>query len=301
MQHKLPYLFAAIVVFCLWLSGRPRLAEPTIIDRDSLRRDTVLVAVDTTRPRLVLPAPKIISETPIPPPTASFAIEKGRAYSYISLVDSSAIDPRRPQVQPAPPLSGGFPEVQRIICLGTSMIGDSAVFRLSNNARIGNLRARLAPREIAAFQRTMAIAYLDSTSGGIIREISQNSALTYRADTIDGRYADFTATLWDFYGRWMLHLSDDFSYVRDEQPPLAGLIRISLTVEGRDTVDERECFVARLTRGAPDRDGFEKIYWVDVAERVTVQASHESFLLKLIIPSSDSTDTLLEGSRHRQN
>jgi len=291
-----PLKFAAVTAFFIWRCGLPGSAFPVDIDGDSLRMDTVRIVIDTTHPPISVPPPEIVSESIIPPATASFGVKRNRVYTYISSIDSAAIDQDHPLESTTPPLSGGFPEVQRIVCQSVSADGDSTIFQLVNNARIRNVQARLAPRNIPAFQRFMATARVDSASGRVLREFSQISSRPNQVDTLVEKYSDFVSTLWDFYGRWMLHLSDEFSYVRDEQVPLAGLRRISLTVAGRETIDERECFVVQLTRGQPGREGTRRTYWVDVVDRVTVKVAFEAFVFELIVPSKDTTETSTKDS-----
>ena len=145
MLRTSPLKFAAVTAFFIWRCGWPGSAFPVDIDSDSLRMDTVRIVIDTTHPPITIPPPEIVSESGIPPATASFGIKRDQAYTYISSLDSAAIDQDHPLESTTPPLSGSFPEVQRIVCQSVSADGDSTIFHLANNARIRNLLARLAP------------------------------------------------------------------------------------------------------------------------------------------------------------
>jgi|GEM_PF-3524729 len=253
--------------------------------------DTLLARISADSANTVVPslAPQLVSESTIPPPTASFEMAENRSFSYISFVDSLPAGQ-----QPSSRMAilsagfGSFPHTQRITCLGKGHRPDSTTVVLVNYAKIKNPRS-LAPSDMTIpYRRRVATAYIDPATGRIEREIRTSSANPDRADTLESSFWDFSRTLWEFYGRWMLHLSDDFYYERVVQQPLVGQIKISLQTIRRDNFANRECFVVRFRRGSPGGDGIEKTYLVDTQDRVVVQVKDDQFVLKLVVPEKRS-------------
>jgi hypothetical protein len=233
--------------------------------------------------KALIPLPKVLSESPIPAPTAFFAIDSGRVFAFVSVEDSLPEGERRSSR--AAQLSAGlgaFPVTQRITCLGPGWIGDIPAVILANYAKIKNPPATPHPKRAVSFLLKAATAYIDPADGRVRREIRLGSSPGTPPDTVEETDRDFSRTLWDFYGRWMLHLSDTFRYEQTLQNPFAGVTTLRLEAVGRDTVDGRPCFVVRYHAGAPDHEGTTKMYWVDLRDRVAVRVKQEQLTLRRI-------------------
>jgi len=243
------------------------------------------LSTDSVRIKRVRYEPQLISESDIPPPTAGLAIQKSQAFSYVSSVDSLPPD-REPGARMAQLATGlgAFPITQRITCPSITPSADSMTVILTNYAKCKNPGTSVFSKRDALYELWAATAYIDSETGSILKEIRTKLAHPGRIDTLEGGFWNFSSTLWDFYGRWMLHLADNFYYERVEKYPLAGTLKTSLKTVGRTNVGDRECFIVRFRRAAEDGEGIEKIYLVDVENRVTVQIKDEQTVLKLVLP-----------------
>ncbi len=265
---------ACLTVWCSWAAG------------DTL---TARISTDTASTTWVSFNSQLVSESEIPPPTAAFSIMQGQSFSYISFVDSLPAGQ-----QPSPRMAilsagfGSFPRTQRITCLGKGHRPDSTTVVLVNYAKIKNPRSLAPSNTTIPYRRRVATAYIDPVTGRIEREIRTSSVNPDHADILEGPYWDFSRTLWEFYGCWMLYLSDDFYYERVVEQPLVGPIKISLQTIRRDNLANCECFVVRFRRGSPGGDGIEKTYLVDTQDRVVVQVKDDQFVLKLVVPEKRS-------------
>jgi hypothetical protein len=235
---------------------------------------------------------QLISESKIPPPTATFDIVQGRSFSYVLSIDSSIGDKKADSRTLILSLGiGGFPEMQWILCLGRKSPDSTTVVKLVNQAKFKDPKGVVHSRKNPLFQRRMSSALIDPLTGSIREEIETRPNQPEQADTIGGSHWDFPSTLWEFYGRWMLYLSDDFSYEKVETVPVMGQVKTSLETVGRDTIDGRECFMVGFHRHPVRADGIKKVYWVDTAERVAVRVKDAGLSLNLIMPATDSTGT----------
>ena len=245
--------------------------------------DSLKNSADTVRTPASLLEPKVISETPIPPPTAKFRMDSGAVFSFATIDETLAGDTsgNSRAVRLAAGL-GAFPANQRIAYLGPGRLRDTAIIVLSALVKSNNPRAVAKARHEVLYLLTSSSAQIDSANGAIKREIRQLIGDSVTVDTLEGKYRDFTRTLWDFYAPWMLHLSDTFRYARTVSNPLAGITSTSLETIGRDTVEGRACWVVRFQSGAPDRQGLIKTYWVDLEERVAMQVRQGHLVMRRV-------------------
>lgn len=234
----------------------------------------------------------LISESKISPPTATFDIAQDRSFSYVLSIDSSIGDKKIDSRTLVLSMGiGGFPELQWIMCLGRQSRDSATVVTLINQAKFKDPKGVVHSRKNPLFQRRMSTAIIDPLTGSIRGEIETRPNQPEPADTLGVSHWDFPSTLWEFYGRWMLYLSDDFSYERIESVPVIGQVRTALETVGRDTIDGRECFIVRFRHHQVQADGIKKVYWVDTAERVAVRVKDAGLSLDLIVPATDSTGT----------
>jgi hypothetical protein len=63
-------------------------------------------------------------------------------------------------------------------------------------------------------------------------------------------------------------------------------LKTSLKTVGRTNVGDRKCFIVRFSRAAEDGDGIEKVYLIDIENRVTVQVRDEQIVLNLVLPKT---------------
>lgn len=235
------------------------------------------------------PAPRLISESEIPPATAVFEIDRGRSFSYVLSIDSSfgGGKPDSRTMILAQGL-GGFPYLQRVSCIGRASQDDTTAVILVNQVKFKDPRAMIAAGKIPLFQRWLCTASIDTRTGSIREESRTRLNQWEQADTLREGHWDFPSTLWQFYGRWMLHLSDDFTYEKAEAVPVIGEVKTSLETVARDTISGRECFTIRFQRRPARGSGIEITYWVDIAERIAVQVQDAGLILKLSVPVADS-------------
>lgn len=250
---------------------------------------TFKLSTDSARVKRVRHEPQLISESDVPPPTAAFKIQKSQVFSYELSVDS--LPPGREPSARMAQLStglGAFPITQRITRPSVTSHTDSMTVVLNNYTKCKNPGTSVFSKRDALYELWAATAYVDSETGRIMKEIRTKLAHPGRIDTLESEFWNFSSTLWDFYGRWMLHLSDNFYYERVEKYPLVGTLKTSIKTVSRRNVADRECFVVRFRRSAADGEGIEKIYLVDVENRVAVQIKDEQTVLKLILPHIQS-------------
>ena len=253
-------------------------------DSDSLRASS-----DTNPPRVALPEAKVIAESAIPPPTAQFRMDSSRVFSFVTSEDTlPAGGPGGPRDARLVAGLGAFPITQRITCLGPGLSGDTATVVLANYAKVKDPRIVSRGGPTPLYLLITATARIDSADGRIHQEIRLPLGDSLPTDTSGSRQWDFPRTLWDFYGHWMLYLSDTFRYERTLANPLAGITTTTLQTVGRDTIQHHPCWVVRYRTGAPDRPGLVKTYWVDMADRVAVQVRQEHLVMKQVMgePSS---------------
>ena len=104
--------------------------------------------------------------------------------------------------------------------------------------------------------------------------------------TIDGSVSNSTqsmlsgdSTLADFYGAWMLDLSDGYN---QSNASYRGSVT-TLTVTGRAKVAGADCFVVAETKTVPSGDKVQTVFWVDTRRRValkTLRAGSQMLLVR---------------------
>lgn len=269
-----------IIVVLLFLCG---LDGPQVLGSSGEGPD----AADSAEPSPF--AMGLISESTPPPPTAVFNIARGQSFSYAMEIDSALLGTapgNRTQI-----LSvgvGRYPWQQRITRVGQLLSEDSSAVVLVRQAKFRNPRGGLSAGTVPLFLRQMASASIDPKTGSIIEELPSDSGSSGK-DVVPGESGGFSQTLWEFYGQWMLHVSDTFSYEKVISAPPIGEIRITLETVGRDSVDGRDCYLVRYRRRPGAVAGLEKMYWIDVTARVVARVQDEGITMKLVTPPRKSS------------
>jgi hypothetical protein len=236
-------------------------------------------------------APRVVSESGIHPPTAIFNFERHRSFYYSMEVDSAALESAsggRTKILYAG--IGRYPRQQRVTRSSRSALGDTTAVVLIRQATFRNPRAGLTADTVPHFLREISSASIDPQTGSIIGELPPDSGMS-RNDALPGEERGFCRTLWEFYGQWMLHVSDTFSYEKVILAPPVGEVRISLETVGRDTIDGRDCYLVRYRRRSAGTEGLEKMYWIDAAQRVTARVQDEGITMRLVTPVRKSSAT----------
>ncbi len=243
-----------------------------------------------------IPLPKhlqmrLVSQSTIPPITARPGFDSIKTFSYLLLADSAqTATSTGPNAPPQVRGITSVPVSQRITPARISSPADSGVITLVANWKIKNPAAAINRRDIAPYQKWLSLVRIDPATGKILLMTQVDLAHPKVIDTLAAEYWDFSRTLWHFYGRWMLYLSDDFSFECVRQSALAGAIRTTMSVQGREIIDGRDCFVVEIRRETPFRPSAAQTYWVDAEERVTQQLKIGSTLFKRVKPGRAAQD-----------
>ncbi len=269
---------AQCVIVCACLVAGVFVGSPSMLQADSTQ------VAKPDRPTLLRPT--LIDETPWPPRTASFPMTDTTHYDYLQFVDSLGLDEENQRSKILRHGLGSVPLQQRVKLVdGGSVLVDSGyVVRLralQKNPSPGNRQ----PKHNLVY----GTAVIDSTSGAVRFAVTYQVRDSNRADTTHSAEWHFARTLWDWYGQWMLYLSDTFAYERQESHPLVGPIHTTLRVSGRERVAQRDCFVVDQWRGSPGHSGVNRRYWIDVDRRVTVRVCDSGICLERVLPVADST------------
>jgi len=237
-------------------------------------------------------SPRLVSESIIPSPTAIFHIDQGESFFYEMVIDSTLLESdQEPRTRILSSGLGTFPRQQRITESSRLPALDSAGVGLVRQARFRNPRVGAANDSIPPFELQLSSAVIDPLTGKIVKESPSSPGQPDRVDTLRADQWDFSATLWEFYGQWMLHLCDTFFYEKIVSTPPIGSVRLTLKTAGRDTVNGRECYAVEYSRGPAEKTGLKKMYWVDMNDRIVVRVQDAGVILDLITPRRESTMT----------